>query len=117
MPTCSATMTSTLDSVIEFRIFQVEQLLHNVDMGGPLGVFAPAAREFYALKETTSTNGQGFANRLDKVHRGAKAHGVYHYDLKGLADFSLRQKTAALDSDLYEIRVRVYLMVLVIICH
>ncbi|KAL8965500.1 MAG: hypothetical protein Q9183_003822, partial [Haloplaca sp. 2 TL-2023] len=99
-------MAPPIDSVIEFRISQIEQLLHNINMGGPSRGFAPAAIEFYALKETTSDQGQGFAYRVDKIHRVAKKLGAYRSDLDGLADFSLRQKTAALDTDLNDIRDR-----------
>ncbi|KAL8866379.1 MAG: hypothetical protein Q9174_006338, partial [Haloplaca sp. 1 TL-2023] len=95
-----------IDSIIERRISELERFLHSIDMGGSSDGFATVAGEFFALRESTSANGQGFAYRMDKIHRVAKRLGAYRVDLEGLSDFSLRQKTAALDGDLQGIRQR-----------
>lgn len=101
----TSTVVNPLDSVIELKILEIEGLIKEI-RSGATGDFSITARWFFGLKETTSSKGHVFASRVDTVHKKALRL-LPAKNIEALGDFVLRQKTAACELELTQLRVGV----------
>lgn len=100
-------MKDPLDSIIDTRIFNLECVASYVQSGNAPPTYDQLkgkAYGFFALKETKSSNGNVFADRVSKVHEKVK-NLLPKQELEGLEDFTLRQKSVALGADIDKAKV------------
>ncbi|KAL8959280.1 MAG: hypothetical protein Q9193_003835, partial [Seirophora villosa] len=105
-------MATPIDTVLNARITAMEHLARHFCQGAPIRLFgnfnatgrlSNNAQSFWALRETSSSCGRAYADRLEKVQRDLRMFMTRH-DLDALEDFLIRQKAAACERELREIK-------------
>lgn len=112
-PKSNHAMANALDVVLNSRISIIEVLSAQARQGSRLKTsgnyttqqrMSNNAQSFWALRETKSTCGRAFADRVFKVQQGS-LRVLSKHDLEALEDFFLRQRKAACDTELEHIQV------------
>ncbi|KAI4175713.1 MAG: hypothetical protein LQ348_006125, partial [Seirophora lacunosa] len=105
-------MATPLDTVLNARITAMEYLARHFCQGAPVrlygnfnatGRLSHNAQSFWALRETSSSCGRAYADRLTTVQRELRMF-MTRPDLDALEDFLIRQKAAACERELREIK-------------
>ncbi|KAL9008940.1 MAG: hypothetical protein Q9173_005990, partial [Seirophora scorigena] len=105
-------MATPLDTVLNARITAIEHVARHFCQGTPVRLYgnynatdrlSNNAQSFWALRETNSSCGRVYADRVTKVQRDARRF-MTRYDVDALEDFVIRQKAAACERELREIK-------------